>query len=54
MGLKGGQLIANPIPETDEIPRDVIMPFVEAALREAEEKAISAKEVTPFPVAAYL
>nr|WP_321509616.1 pseudouridine-5'-phosphate glycosidase [uncultured Celeribacter sp.] len=48
MGLKGGQLIANPIPETDEIPRDVIMPFVEAALREAEEKAISAKEVTPF------
>ena len=48
MDLKGGQLIANPIPETDEIPRDVIMPFVEAALREAEEKAISAKEVTPF------
>ncbi|WP_417245114.1 pseudouridine-5'-phosphate glycosidase [Celeribacter sp.] len=48
MGLKGGQLVVNPIPETDEIPRDVIMPYVETALREAEEQSISAKEVTPF------
>ncbi|ATG49677.1 pseudouridine-5-phosphate glycosidase [Celeribacter ethanolicus] len=48
MGVKGGQLIANPIPEADEIPREVIMPFVETALKEAEEKSIHAKEVTPF------
>lgn len=48
MGLKGGQLVANPIPESDEIPREVIMPYVETALKEAEEKGISAKEVTPF------
>lgn len=48
MGLKGGQLIANPIPEDDEIPRDVIIPFVNTALQQAEKKGISAKEVTPF------
>jgi pseudouridine-5'-phosphate glycosidase len=48
MGVKGGQLVANPIPEADEIPRAVIMPFVETALKEAEEKGIHAKEVTPF------
>ncbi|WP_460273710.1 pseudouridine-5'-phosphate glycosidase [Celeribacter sp. ULVN23_4] len=48
MGVKGGQLIANPIPETDEIPRDVIMPVVETALKEAEDKGIHAKDVTPF------
>lgn len=48
MGLKGGQLIANPIPEADEIPQEVIMPFVETALKEAAAQGISAKEVTPF------
>lgn len=48
MGLKGGQLVANPIPEADEIPREVIMPYVETALKEAEDKGIAAKEVTPF------
>lgn len=48
MGLKGGQLVANPIPDADEIPREVIMPYVETALKEAEDKGIAAKEVTPF------
>jgi pseudouridine-5'-phosphate glycosidase len=48
MGLPGGQLIANPIPATDEITVDVIMPYVEQALAEAEEKGIAAKQVTPF------
>ena len=48
MGLPGGQLVANPIPADAEIPREVIMPVVDAALAEAEAKQISAKEVTPF------
>ncbi|RPE71530.1 pseudouridine-5'-phosphate glycosidase [Pacificibacter maritimus] len=48
MGLPGGQLIANPIPEADEIPVDVIMPFVETALQEAEDQSITAKQLTPF------
>lgn len=48
LGLKGGQLVANPIPEGDEIPRDQIMPVVEQALSEAEAQGIAAKQVTPF------
>ncbi|WP_417242795.1 pseudouridine-5'-phosphate glycosidase [Celeribacter sp.] len=48
MGLKGGQLVANPIPLADEIPRDVITPYVEQALAEAEAQGIAAKAVTPF------
>ena len=48
LGLPGGQLVANPIPENHEIARDIINPVIEAALREAEEKTISAKAVTPF------
>jgi len=48
LGLPGGQLVTNPIPAGDEIPRSEILPVIEAALAEAEAKGISAKEVTPF------
>ncbi|MEO6005691.1 MAG: pseudouridine-5'-phosphate glycosidase [Opitutus sp.] len=48
LGLSGGQLIANPIPAAAEIPREIITPFIEAALHEADAKGISAKAVTPF------
>ncbi len=48
LGLEGGQLVANPIPEAAEIPREVILPVVEQALAEASAKGITAKAVTPF------
>ena len=48
LGLAGGQLIANPVPEADEIPRDVIDPIIAQALNEAEAQKIQAKAVTPF------
>ena len=48
IGIEGGQLIANPIPEADEIALDVIGPAIEAALAEAEAAGIAAKAVTPF------
>ena len=48
LGVPGGQLVTNPIPQEAEIPRDVIMPIVEAALAEAEAQKITAKSVTPF------
>ncbi|MGH1329497.1 MAG: pseudouridine-5'-phosphate glycosidase [Paracoccaceae bacterium] len=51
LGLPGGQLIANPIPEGDEIKADVLSPVIEQALSEAEAKGIAAKEVTPFLLA---
>lgn len=48
LGLPGGQLVANPIPEADEIGRAEITPVIETALAEAEAAGIAAKEVTPF------
>jgi pseudouridine-5'-phosphate glycosidase len=48
LGLPGGQLVANPIPQDAEIPRAEIMPHIEAALAEATVKGIAAKAVTPF------
>ncbi|CAM3205646.1 pseudouridine-5'-phosphate glycosidase [Paracoccus nototheniae] len=48
LGLKGGQLVANPIPEDAEIAQDVIMPVIEQALAEAQAQGIAAKAVTPF------
>lgn len=48
LGLAGGQLVANPIPAADEIPREEIVPHIEAALAEAGAQGIAAKAVTPF------
>ncbi|PFG63362.1 pseudouridine-5'-phosphate glycosidase [Thioclava sp. ES.031] len=48
LGLPGGQLIANPIPEEAEIAREEIVPVIEQALQEAEAQGIAAKAVTPF------
>ncbi len=48
MGLAGGQLVVNPIPEADEIPREVMMPVIEAAQAAAADQGIAAKDVTPF------
>jgi pseudouridine-5'-phosphate glycosidase len=51
LGLKGGQLIANPIPETFEIPQSEINPAIETALTDAANQSIAAKSVTPFLLA---
>lgn len=48
LGLRGGQLIGNPIPPEAEIAREEIVPVIEAALREAAAQGITAKAVTPF------
>jgi pseudouridylate synthase len=48
LNLSGGQLVANPIPIDAEIPRAEITPIIEAALRDATAKGITAKAVTPF------
>ncbi|ATQ57337.1 pseudouridine-5'-phosphate glycosidase [Paracoccus yeei] len=48
LGLSGGQLVVNPIPEADEIPRATMIPVIEQALAEAEAQGIAAKSVTPF------
>ncbi|MGQ0610421.1 MAG: pseudouridine-5'-phosphate glycosidase [Paracoccaceae bacterium] len=48
LGLPGGQLVANPIPVSAEIPRARIMPVVEQALADAAAQGVAAKAVTPF------
>jgi pseudouridylate synthase len=51
LGLPGGQLVANPVPEADEIPMAEIAPHIEAALAAASETGIAGKSVTPFLLA---
>jgi pseudouridine-5'-phosphate glycosidase len=48
LALPGGQLVANPVPAGDEIPREEIAPIVERALAEAEAQGIAGKAVTPY------
>lgn len=48
LGLKGGMVIGNPIPEEFEMDYDTITNAIESALEEAKDKNISGKNVTPF------
>ncbi len=48
MGLAGGQLVTNPIPQAAQIPADELQPIIDQALQEAQAQGISAKAVTPF------
>ena len=48
LALPGGQLVANPVPADDEIPREENAPIVERALAEAEAQGIAGKAVTPY------
>ncbi len=51
MGLRGGIVVANPIPADFEIPAHEIRPLIEKAVAEAETQKIEGKEVTPFLLA---
>lgn len=51
IGIDGGMLIANPVPETDEIPAVRMQGFIAASLASAKQAGISAKEVTPYLLA---
>ena len=48
LGLKGGMVIANPIPEQYEMDYDAITNAITKALIELKEKGIKGKESTPF------
>jgi pseudouridine-5'-phosphate glycosidase len=51
MGLAGGIVVANPIPERFELPRKRIETAIAQALEEAQAQGISGKAVTPFLLA---
>ncbi|MDS1003463.1 pseudouridine-5'-phosphate glycosidase [Clostridium sporogenes] len=48
LGLKGGMVVANPIPEEYQMDYDIITKAINDAVKEAEEKGIKGKESTPF------
>ena len=48
LGIDGGMLIANPVPESDEIPREEMEIYISRALANAERDEIAGKQVTPY------
>jgi pseudouridine-5'-phosphate glycosidase len=48
LGLSGGIVVANPIPEAYEMDGDTINQAILQALKEANEKGIKGQDVTPF------
>lgn len=51
LNLKGGAVIANPIPEEYQMDYEVITKAIEEALKEAEKLGIKGKDTTPFLLA---
>lgn len=48
LGLKGGVVVACPIPQAHEIPFEEIDAVIQKALAECVEKKIKGKRITPF------
>ena len=51
LGLRGGILVTNPIPEEYSMDDTIINTAIDQAIKEAEEKGIHGKESTPFLLA---
>ncbi|MGB7244427.1 MAG: pseudouridine-5'-phosphate glycosidase [Sulfitobacter sp.] len=48
MGLPGGQLIANPIPQADQIPSQTLAPIIAQAQADANQHRVKGKALTPY------
>lgn len=48
LGLKGGTLITNPIPEEYSMDGDIINQAIDQAIKEGEDLGIKGKDITPF------
>ena len=48
LGLNGGVVVANPVPQADAMPKTEIDAMTEQALREAEAQGVNGNAVTPF------
>lgn len=51
LGLRGGVVVSNPVPEQAAMPKAEIDAMTAQALREADERGVSGKAVTPFLLA---
>lgn len=47
-GMQSAILVTNPLPSTEAIPKSEMDPIIEQASREAQEKKVSGKKLTPF------
>ncbi|WCJ61428.1 pseudouridine-5'-phosphate glycosidase [Agrobacterium tumefaciens] len=48
LGIDGGMLVANPVPEEDEIPREEMDIYINRAISHAERDEVTGKAVTPY------
>jgi pseudouridine-5'-phosphate glycosidase len=48
LGLRGGVVVSNPVPQAYAMPKDEIDRITEQALQEAAQRGVSGKAVTPF------
>ena len=48
LGMKGGMLVTNPIPEEYSMDPDVINTAIEQAVKESVEQGVKGKKITPF------
>ncbi|MEA4939125.1 MAG: pseudouridine-5'-phosphate glycosidase [Christensenella sp.] len=51
LGLEGGVLIGNPIPEDYALDFDYMEGIIDQALQEADQKGVRGKDITPFMLA---
>jgi len=51
LGLDGGVVVSNPVPEESAMPKEAIDRITEQALKEAGERGVTGKAVTPFLLA---
>ncbi len=51
LGLRGGAVIANPVPEEDALDDEYMRNIIDIALQEARRNSITGKKVTPFLLA---
>lgn len=50
-GLEGGLLVTVPVPPEAEMPREACEAAIEQAVKEADEKGIRGKDITPYLLA---
>ena len=51
LGLKGGLVVANPVPDAQAMPQAQVEAAITQALREADEQGVGGKQATPFLLA---
>ena len=51
LGIAGGMLVANPIPQESEIPQAEMNGYIEAAQADMERDDVTGKDVTPYMLA---